>query len=159
MVIDICENNGELSIKPHVYQGMYNIYCRRIEELFPTFSDYKIHFECYNPLAGGLLTGKWANEEVSSGRFSDNPIYKSIFWNDALVKETSLLNADISLRWLRYYSRLRGSDSIIIGCSNEDHLLSNVESLNNSNPLSSDILIEIERFWQMAKSVQPNYYY
>jgi aflatoxin B1 aldehyde reductase len=37
MVIDICENNGELSIKPHVYQGMYNIYCRRIDHFFTSF--------------------------------------------------------------------------------------------------------------------------
>lgn len=158
MVIDTCEKD-DLSIKPQIYQGMYNIYCRRIEELFPTLNDYGIQFQCYNPLAGGLLTGKWAEGEQGVGRFSDNPIYKSIFWNDSLVKETSFLNADISLRWLRRYSRLRDSDSIIIGCSNEDHLTSNVKSLKDCTPLSSDILIKIDNFWQMAKSMQPNYYY
>jgi len=157
-IIDICEMN-DLSIKPQIYQGMYNIYCRHVEELFPTFNDYGIHFQCYNPLAGGLLTGKWANGFKSSGRFSDNPIYKSIFWNDSLVKETSFLTSDIALRWLRNYSCLRQSDSVIIGCSNEEHLLSNVESLNNQNYLSDEILEKVDDFYKKGYNFQPNYYY
>lgn len=158
-IIDICEMN-DLSIKPQTYQGMYNMYCRHIEELFPILDDYGIHFQCYNPLAGGLLTGKWANGiEKSHGRFNDNPIYKSIFWNDSLVGETSFLTADIALRWLRNYSCLRQSDSVIIGCSNEQHLLSNVESLINQNPLSQEILDKINDFYKKGYDFQPNYYY
>lgn len=162
-ILDTCETES-LNIRPQVYQGMYNLYCRDIEEIFPLLNEFDITFECYNPLAGGLLTGKWSggSDSTSGGRFSDNPIYKSIFWNDSLVKETDFLSADISLRWLRKYSRLRESDSVIIGCSNEEHLENNVTSLNtegNPDALSECTLSAIRDFYNKYSANQPAYYY
>ena len=61
-----------------VYQGMYNAITRQVEgELFPCLRRYNIPFYSYNPLAGGLLTGKyeWKDpereaKEIAHGRFN-----------------------------------------------------------------------------------------
>ena len=46
-------------IRPTVYQGMYNALTRDVEdELLPTLRRLRMSFYAYNPLAGGLLTGK-----------------------------------------------------------------------------------------------------
>jgi aflatoxin B1 aldehyde reductase len=81
-IIDLCEK--EALVSPKYYQGMYNLISRKIEEIFPVLDDYGIEFWAYNPLAGGLLTGKYSNEMTSS-RFKDNRIYQNIFWKHEIV--------------------------------------------------------------------------
>lgn len=156
-ILNICENN-KLNLALSVYQGMYNAYCRNIEELFTTFTDHNIDFQAYNPLAGGLLTGKYYTP-IRKGRFIDNPIYKSIFWNDTVIEHTKNLTADISLRWLRYHSKLKQNDSIIIGCSTEKQLSLNMSSLLNQSPLLINDINTINSFYSISKQFQPNYFY
>ena len=53
-IIKICELHGW--IKPSVYQGQYNLLCRRGEEqLFPTLRAHGISFYAWSPGAGGSL--------------------------------------------------------------------------------------------------------
>lgn len=157
-IINICEKE-QLQIYPKIYQGMYNIYCRKIEELYPTFNDYNIEFQCYNPLAGGLLTGKYYNKEINSGRFINNTVYQSIFWNPCVIEHTKHLNADICLRWLKHNSKLRFCDSIIIGCSTIKHLNNNFHTINYTQALNTNELSIIENFYKNTQNYQPNYYY
>ena len=56
-VISICNEND--IIMPKYYQGMYNILCRKVEEVFPVLKENNISFWSYNPLVGYLLTGKY----------------------------------------------------------------------------------------------------
>lgn len=74
----LCDKLGV--VKPTVYQGMYNGITRQVEmELFPCLRRLGIRFLCYNPLAGGLLTGKHRfDEDPSAGRFKDNSMYVCI---------------------------------------------------------------------------------
>jgi len=75
-VVDIwhrCKNRG--IVLPTVYQGMYNVITRNIEpEIVPVLRQFKMRFYVYNPLAGGLLTGRYASAEdiakATEGRFS-----------------------------------------------------------------------------------------
>lgn len=47
-------------VLPTIYQGMYNAITRQIEtELLPALQKCHIQFYAYNPLAGGMLTGKY----------------------------------------------------------------------------------------------------
>ncbi|XP_026581220.1 aflatoxin B1 aldehyde reductase member 2-like [Pseudonaja textilis] len=63
---------------PTVYQGMYNATTRQVEkELFPCLRHFGMSFYAYNPLAGGLLTGKYKYEDKDlsqppTGRFFGN---------------------------------------------------------------------------------------
>ena len=70
-VVEICRHNGWM--QPGVYQGMYNALTRDVEkELFACLRNYDIGFYAYNPLAGGLLTGKYQSVDdiPDSGRFT-----------------------------------------------------------------------------------------
>ncbi len=56
-VVELCRKHGWML--PTVYQGMYNALTRDVEkELFACLRHYDIAFYAYNPLVGGLLTGK-----------------------------------------------------------------------------------------------------
>jgi aflatoxin B1 aldehyde reductase len=64
-VVDIvyrCRAKG--MVAPTVYQGCYNAITRALEfELTPALRELGIRSYHYNPLAGGMLTGKYAGED------------------------------------------------------------------------------------------------
>jgi len=69
----LCKNKGY--VVPTVYQGLYNAIARHPEaELFPALRAFGIRSYWYNPLAGGLLTGRYSSldekEKLTEGRFS-----------------------------------------------------------------------------------------
>ena len=84
LVVDIwhiCKNNGWPV--PTVYQGVYNAFSRNVEEeLFDALRRLGIRFYAYNPLAGGIMAGKYKdfNEIPSPGRFTHRPKYKDRYW-------------------------------------------------------------------------------
>ena len=62
-------------IRPRIYQGMYNALTRALEEeLIPCCRHYGIDIVAYNPLAGGLLSGRYKSslEIPKEGRFSED---------------------------------------------------------------------------------------
>ena len=78
-----CKANGYVT--PTVYQGMYNAITRDVEkELLPCLRKLGISFYAYNPLAGGVLTGKHSGGEPEAGRFKDNAMYISVRTTHAL---------------------------------------------------------------------------
>ena len=101
--IQICKD--ESYPLTEVYQGLYNPINRRVEkELLPVLRSNGIAFVAYNPLAGGMLTGKHSREdgEVPKGRFHKNKNYSDRFYKpdvfDALDKINSACNkADVSI--------------------------------------------------------------
>eukprot|EP00118_Oscarella_pearsei_P011642 m.79694 g.79694 ORF g.79694 m.79694 type:complete len:327 (+) comp36148_c0_seq4:380-1360(+) len=88
----ICKANGW--VMPTLYQGMYNAITRSVEaELFPALHHFGLRFYAYNPLAGGLLTGKHKIESIQNpdiqpvSRFfgaggSSVKTYQERFWKD-----------------------------------------------------------------------------
>ena len=68
---------------------MYNPLTREVErELFPALRKLNMRFYAYNPLCGGLLTGKHdyqSNNDRAGTRFDPNSSYKerytSRYWN------------------------------------------------------------------------------
>jgi aryl-alcohol dehydrogenase (NADP+) len=67
-------------------QPRYNLLFREVErELFPLCAEEEIGVITYNPLAGGLLTGKHRREAVPEGRFTlgtAGPMYQQRYWHD-----------------------------------------------------------------------------
>ncbi len=66
----------------HIAQPMYNLLARGIEqEYFPMAKQLGVSTIAYNPLAGGLLTGKHQGESPVPGtRFDQSPVYRSRYW-------------------------------------------------------------------------------
>lgn len=80
-----CKSRG--MVLPTVYQGMYNVLTRDLErEIVPVARQLGMRIFVYNPLAGGLLSGRYACLEdvlsATDGRFSsDDPVRSEVYRN------------------------------------------------------------------------------
>jgi aflatoxin B1 aldehyde reductase len=140
---------------PTVYQGLYNPLNRMVEtELLPVLRKNNCSFIAYNPLAGGLLTGKYhsLHEEVPLGRFKDNPNYLPRFYTDSNFEAVSRIQkacteaqigmVEATYRWLLYHSALTEHDGILIGASSVTQFEENLNVLCSSNHQTEQVLPE-----------------
>lgn len=173
-IVGRCRAQGY--VEPQVYQGMYCALNRTAEsELLPCLAYYGITFYAYNPLAGGLLTGRYLdfNDDPQTGRFSSATIwgqnYRLRYWQQAVFEGLKELNercreagdlslAEAALRWLRYHSALRETDAVILGVSSLAHLDANLAALACSDPLPAAVLEGFELLWEKARPHAQTYW-
>jgi len=165
-ILELCEKNNY--IIPSIYQGMYNLISRKVEEIFPLLNDNNISFWAYNPLAGGLLTGKYNNNinnnQNDNNRFNNNIIYKNIFWKKEIIDNLdNLFNLnnpiEKSYNWLLKYSKLRENDKIIIGVSTIEQLENNYKILNKNIYYNNNTIDILNNLYNNIEEFSPNYYY
>ncbi|MCM1226963.1 MAG: aldo/keto reductase [Clostridium sp.] len=173
MVADVwrlCEKNG--LVKPTVYEGIYNPLTRKAEiELNACLKYFGMRFYAYNPMAGGLLTGRYAKYEdaPTDGRFTHRPNYQNRYWKKSFFNAVDLLKEacknhgitiiDATYRWLAYHSMLdnKRGDAIIIGASKLDHLKQNISAVK-AGPLPDVILSSFEKAWNITRADSPEYF-
>ena len=82
-----------------VTQPMYNLLARGIEpEYLPMASHFGIATCVYNPVAGGMLTGKQQREKPQAGtQFDNNQMYLDRYWHPAYFDAVDRLQKE----WLR----------------------------------------------------------
>lgn len=172
-VVDIwhlCKKEGW--VVPTVYQGMFNAITRDVErELFPAIRSCRIRFNAYNPLAGGLLTGKHLNGEKipTEGRFTLYPVYLDRYWKKPYFEGLEVIRAachskrlsmsDSSIRWLQHHSLLKAehNDGIIIAATNFEQLEANLNS-SEREPLPADIVSAFDHAWERTRPACPQYF-
>ena len=162
-VVELCRRHGWM--EPEVYQGMYNALTRDVErELFPCLRNYGMRFYAYNPLAGGLLTGKHRSLDQlpDAGRFKPERGYVERYWKreyfDVLGElqracdSSAVTPVEVAMGWLTHHSCMRAEhgDGIILGASSIDHLDQNMAACASS-PLPQTILDILERGWEIIK--------
>jgi aflatoxin B1 aldehyde reductase len=175
-ICEICEKNGW--IKPTVYQGIYHVLQRRIEdELFPCLHHYSIALYAFQPLAGGFLTGRYTRDQDSfepGSRFDPNKpqgqLHRGRYWNEEyfdgldIIKATAdkhgLSLAEVALRWIEHHSMMKREkgDAIIIGASSLRHLEENLADLEKG-PLPEDVLEALEKAWAKTRGAAPRYWH
>eukprot|EP00808_Paulinella_micropora_P030144 g37179.t1 len=150
-------------------------------ELFPCLRRLNMVFYAFNPLAGGVLTGRHKYEDKHKepvGRFFDgggvwSARYRDRFWQkekfdavqhiqevlDGVYGPGAVTTTAASLRWLMHHSALKGSlgDGVIVGASTVDHLTENLAALQ-SRPLHAKVVEAIEEAWLACKSLCPPYF-
>ena len=166
----ICDKHGW--VKPTVFEGIYNPLTRKAEiELNDCLDHFGLRFYAYNPMAGGLLTGRYKgfDEEIADGRFTHRPNYQKRYWKksyfDALqviqkaCDKHEISTIEATYRWLAYHSMLNSErgDAIIIGASKLNHLMQNMNAVE-AGTLPNDILTAFEQAWQIAKPDSPEYF-
>uniref|UniRef100_A0A0E9X6K8 NADP-dependent oxidoreductase domain-containing protein n=1 Tax=Anguilla anguilla TaxID=7936 RepID=A0A0E9X6K8_ANGAN len=174
----ICKHNGW--VLPTVYQGMYNATTRQVEtELLPCLKNYGIRFYAYNPLAGGLLTGKYQYQDQNvqpEGRFFGNSwagAYRDRYWKKSHFQGIDLVNEALeaaygaqkptmtsaALRWLYHHSKLQGDlgDGVIIGMSSMEQLEQNL-SATQEGPLDPVVVQAFKQAWDLVAHECPNYF-
>ena len=111
--------------RPVIAQQLYNVLLRQLDvEYFGFARRYELHTTVYNPLAGGLLSGKHARDGSTQGgsRFDKNRLYQGRYFTDAMFDRVEALAnlaraegmslLDLSYAWL---SGAPGVDSILLG--------------------------------------------
>lgn len=168
-------------VLPTVYQGMYNATTRQVEtELLPCLRQLGMRFYAYNPLAGGLLTGRYKYEdkekEQASCRFFGNSwaeVYRNRYWKkhhfDAIdLVQNSLQEAygserpsltSAALRWMYHHSKLQGSlgDAVILGMSSTEQYKQNMAGLEGG-PLLPPVVAAFNEAWNLVAHECPNYF-
>ena len=164
---------------PTVYQGLYNPLNRLVEsELLPVLRENNCSFVAYNPLAAGLLAGKYGSaggtqnsgDDVPKGRFRNNPNYLPRFYTDANFAAVDLIRkaceeAGISMieatyRWLLCHSALKGDDGVLLGASSLDQLDQNLaacqvaarENGGQVEALPENVLQAFEEAWKLTEA-------
>ena len=117
-------------------QPRYNLLFREIErELLPLCGEEGVAVTPYNPLAGGLLTGKYRKEETpSEGRFSAangqfGKIYQARYWQErefeaigrieAIARERNMALPTLAVSWLMANPLVT---SVVLGASRPEQL-------------------------------------
>jgi 1-deoxyxylulose-5-phosphate synthase len=148
-----------------VSQPMYNLLARGIEqEYLPMAKKYDVAVIAYNPLAGGLLTGKHTEAAIPPGtRFDNNSMYQDRYWhaeNFAAVAELkkaaesagrSLL--DVSLCWLLHHTQ---ADCLLLGASRMEQLEQNLAACEKG-PVPTEVLKVCDEVWGNLRSPIPFY--
>lgn len=173
MVVDIwymCKERGWP--RPSVYQGLYNGLSRNVEsELLPALRRLGIRFYAYNPLAGGMLSGKHTryDDMPVPGRFARLQSYRNRYWKESYFEAVSILvtecrvagiePAEAAFRWLAHHSFLEQGegDGIIIGASNMNQLEQNLDAVEKDS-LPETIVNAFDIAWEAAKPESPDYF-
>ena len=162
-VVELCRSRGW--VVPAVYQGLYNALNRDVEpELMPCLRHYGIRFYAYNPLAGGLLTGKHKSfaQDPQPGRFDDNQSYQERYWTEAYFAAMEKFSAacdasgispgDAAIRWMVHHSAMstEQGDGIILGASKPEHLSQNLDAVKGTS-LPDAVVSALDEGWEMVR--------
>src|SRR5215469_8613480 len=151
--------------EPRISQPMYNLLARGIEqEYLPMCKEFAISNIVYNPLAGGLLTGKHKQEKITPGtRFDNNKLYQDRYWHEQYFRSVEKLReiaksagrslVSLALNWLLHHTP---SDCIILGASRMEQLNENLATIDDG-PLSDDVLKACDEVWQNLRGPLPVY--
>ncbi len=173
-IAEMCSKNGWM--RPEVYQGMYNAYTRDVErELFPCLKNYNIAFYAYNPLAGGMLTGKHRkfDAEPEAGRFVSFGFYKDRYWKEDYFDQVksfvdacraqSIEPAAAALRWLVHHSGIasdaaqQNEHGVILGASSMAQLQQNLQAV--SAPALPERIVEtLDAGWESVRPACIKYF-
>jgi aryl-alcohol dehydrogenase (NADP+) len=144
---------------------MYNVLARGVEQEFlPMCQAFRLATVAYNPLAGGLLTGKHSHEGPQPGtRFERMPLYKDRYWhpaNFAAVQELSRAAeaegrslVSLALGWLLNHT---STDCVILGASSPEQLRDNLAALK-SGPLAPRTVAVCDAAWKQLRGPSPQY--
>jgi len=159
-----CETYGHHPY--YVSQPMYNLIARGIEEEYLPFCQrFGIAVVPYNPLAGGLLTGKHsrASGPTPGTRFDGNKMYQDRYWHEddfaavedlrKIASEAGKTLVELAFAWLLAQPLV---DSIIMGASRLEQLQENLKAAETRR-LDAPILARCDEVWKRLRGVTPKY--
>ncbi len=147
-------------------QPPYSLLARRAEqELFPMCRAFGLATVAYNPLAGGMMTGKHRMEGPAPGtRFDLKRNYKDRYWNESTFRAVETLGeqaraegrslVSLALNWILHHS---AADCVSLGASRFEQLEENLAALEDG-PLAAGTLEVCERVWADLRGAAPAYH-
>lgn len=150
---------------PYISQCMYNLLARGLDQEFlPMAKHLGVATVAYNPLAGGLLTGKHNPERIAEGtRFDQNKMYQDRYWHAedfAAVEELKPIAqqagrslVSLALTWMLHHTPI---DSVILGASRQEQLVENLQAAE-AGPLPQEVLAACDKVWAKLRGPIPVY--
>lgn len=154
--------------RPVVAQQLHNLLARRIEEEYVEYAAVSgLRTMVYNPLGGGLLTGRHHfGENPGQGRFGDSRLaamYRQRYWDERLFTAVDRLAAvadgagipltELALRWLLDRP---STDALLLGGSRTAHLLANIAAAQ-AGPLPADVSAACDEVGARLRGPMPAY--
>jgi aryl-alcohol dehydrogenase-like predicted oxidoreductase len=154
--------------RPVAAQQLYNLLARRIEEEYAEFAAVTgLTTVVYNPLGGGLLTGRHSfDSDPAEGRFGNSRLatmYKQRYWNAAIFEAVQQLSVvadkagipltELALRWLVSKPT---AGPILLGGSKVEHLRSNIDAVAKG-PLDDQLVEACDDVGAALRGPMPNY--
>ncbi|WP_427015916.1 aldo/keto reductase [Pseudarthrobacter sp. P1] len=154
--------------RPVAAQQLYNLVARRLDEEYAEFArTTSLHTMVYNPLGGGLLTGKHSFEAApEGGRFQGSRLaemYKERYWDQRLFAAIQTLGGiadaaglplvELSLRWLLSKPLV---DSVLLGGSKAAQLQDNINAASRG-PLPADLVAACDAVGLELRGPMPAY--
>ena len=154
------------SYRPAVIaQQMYNLLARGLEQEFiPMAKELGVSLIAYNPLAGGLLTGKHHSTSITPGtRFDKSSMYQDRYWREenfraverlqAIAQEAGRSLISLSLNWLMHHTP---TDCVVLGASKLEQLQQNLAVLEDG-PLPPKVVEACDEVWSDLRGPTPVY--
>ncbi|WP_371582357.1 aldo/keto reductase [Streptomyces sp. NBC_01314] len=157
--------------RPVVAQQLHNLLARRIEEEYVEYAAYAavtgLRTMVYNPLGGGLLTGRHRYEQApEGGRFADSRLadmYRQRYWDPRLFAAVAELAriaegfgvplTELALRWLLDRD---STDALLLGGSRTGHLRANLAAAQ-AGPLPLDVTAACDEVGAGLRGPMPAY--
>jgi aryl-alcohol dehydrogenase-like predicted oxidoreductase len=144
--------------RPVIAQQLYNVLIRQLDvEWFSFARRYKLHTSIYNPLAGGLLTGRHHRDGSTQkgSRFDKNRLYQGRYFTDAmfdrvealaeLARAENMSLLELSYAWL---ATAPGVDSILLGPASATQLDEGVAACRQAlSPEVRGVVDALYRSW------------
>ena len=157
-ILSICNMRGYVPVV--VCQNVYNLITRGVEaELIPFLQTHKMGMFAYNPIAGGLLTGKHNPGTPEQGtRFSDthkqSASYSGRYWTDqnfAVVEKLKKIAGEhgmnimqLAMKWC---AQQKSVSSVLVGVSRLSQLEQHIPILEG-DPLDKQVLEKCDEVWR-----------
>jgi aryl-alcohol dehydrogenase-like predicted oxidoreductase len=163
-ILAICDKRGY--VPPVVTQNVYNMITRGIEtELIPCVNEHNMGMVIYNPIAGGLLTGKHKpGKPAENTRFANAKAYYDRYWSDenfVAVEKLGKIAAshgmsllELAMKWC---DAQKSVVSILTGVSRLEQLEQNIASVEGA-PLDAEILAECDEVWSTLAGNRYSYF-
>jgi len=152
-ILACCEKNG--FIKPVISQNIYNLLLRDVEqELAPCLKAHNMGIAVYNPIAGGVLTGKYKGRTLIPGaRLANQKNYQERYWSGenldmvdqyiAIAEKAGLSILELALRWT--INRLSVT-TLVNGVSKLEQIKQNIAAMN-STAIDPGIIKACDEVW------------
>ncbi|MCA5924604.1 aldo/keto reductase [Curtobacterium oceanosedimentum] len=153
---------------PVLGQQVYSVIATRIDDEYAEYAGSTgLGTVVYNPLGGGLLTGKHRPEEQpAAGRFGSSPLagmYRSRYWNDevfaaveqlrSIAEGSGIPMAELALRWT--FGR-PVVDAVLVGGSRLANIEANLTALA-AGALPDDVQQAVDDVSAALRGPMPGY--
>ena len=154
---------------PVIAQQVYNVVATRLDDEYAEYaSTTGLQTVVYNPLAGGLLTGKHHQRQpADTGRFGDTRLgtmYRDRYWNDtvftavhalqALAQDAGLPAAELARRWTIGRPVV---NAVLIGGSRPENIRTNLTAASKG-PLSTELADAVTAISTAVRGPMPPYH-